>query len=332
VAQGDDGAAFRRGTLLVVGLLVAAAYAGGAAVAGIGEALAELTGAAAVPVLGAVACHVIVTLLWPQVHRASVRAVGERIRYREALSVSMSAFTLSHTMPGGGAVGATVAVTRLTSYGLSGPAATASVTLTGLLSVVTIAGLGAAGVAAAVVTDDLPGIALVGAAGALVVLVAFAVGIVVLLRSPEAGDRLVGWVGRLPKLGDRVEGWRSSLRDVTEDDPPTVGDLARIVAWSTGKWTADIASLALLFVAFGQPPRLTILLVGFGVSQLAAAIPITPGGVGFVEGGMVAAFVALGAPASLATTIVLAYRLVETWMPTIAGLPVLLGQASTRSA
>jgi uncharacterized protein (TIRG00374 family) len=327
VADDDASATFRRGTLLVVGLLVAAAYVGGALVAGIGEALQELTGAALVPVLGAVAGHVIVTLLWPQVHRASVRAVGERIRYREALSVSMSAFTLSHTMPGGGAVGATVAVNRLTSYGLSGPAATASVTLTGLLSVVTIAGLGAAGVAAAVVTDDLPGIALAGAAGALVVLVAVSVGIVLVLRSPAAGDRLVGWVGRLPKLGHRVQEWRSSLREVTEDDPPTVGDLARIVVWSTCKWTADIASLALLFVAFGQTPRLTILLVGFAVSQLAAAIPITPGGVGFVEGGMVAAFVVLGASASLATTVVLAYRLIETWLPTLAGVPVLLRPA-----
>jgi uncharacterized protein (TIRG00374 family) len=319
----EDGAAFRRGTFLVVGVLVAGAYVGGAAVAGIGDALAELTGAALVPVLGAVACHVVVTLLWPKVHGASVRAVGDRITYREALTVSMSSFTLSHTMPGGGAVGATVAVNRLTAFGLSGPAATASVTLTGLLSVVTIAGLGVAGVVGAVVTDELPTLALVLALAALAVLLTVAVAIVALLRSPRAGDRLVGWIGRLPRLAGKVDGWRSSLRGVTED-PPTAGQLARIVGWSAAKWLADIASLALLFVAFGQTPRLTILLVGFAVSQLAAAIPITPGGVGFVEGGMVAAFVVLGAPASFATTVVLAYRLVETWMPTLAGVPVLL--------
>jgi putative heme transporter len=323
-AEGEGSGGFRRGTLLLVVLATAGLYAGGAAVADIGEALAELTGASILPLAGAVLAQIVVTLIWPLVHRASVRAVGEDLRYREALNVSLSAFTLSHTMPGGGAVGAAVAVSRLRSFGLSGPAATASVSLTGPVSVTTVALVGAAGIVAAVVAGDLPGDWAWLAALVLVVLLAVVVGIVAALRSPAAGDRLVGWLGRLPKLDDRVAEWRSALRAVTEDDPPSSGDLARIVGWSALKWTADIISLALVFVAFGQTPSLTVLLVGFGVSQVAAAIPITPGGIGFVEGGMVAAFVALGSPLSLATSVVLGYRLVETWMPTIAGIPAIL--------
>jgi uncharacterized protein (TIRG00374 family) len=320
----DDGGGPGRRPVLLVALLVAAVYVGAAAFAGIGEALEEVTAAAIPVLLAGVGAQALVTLLWPQVHRASVRAVGDEVRYTQALNVSMSSFTLSHTMPGGGAVGAAVAVNRLSSYGLSGPAATASVTLTGLLSVTTVAGLGAAGIAAAVVSGDLPDGALWLALLALVVLVAVVLAIVAVLRSPEAGDRVVRAVGRIPRLGDRAEGWRHSFRHVTEDDPPTLGKLSHIVGWSAAKWTADIASLALVFVAFGQTPRLTILLVGFAVSQLAAAIPVTPGGVGFVEGGMVAAFVALGASFSLATTVVLTYRLLETWLPTVAGVPALL--------
>jgi putative heme transporter len=323
-AEGEGSGGFRRGTLLLVVLATAGLYVGGAAVADIGEALAELTGASILPLAGAVLAQIVVTLIWPLVHRASVRAVGEDLRYREALNISLSAFTLSHTMPGGGAVGAAVAVSRLRSFGLSGPAATASVSLTGPVSVTTVALVGAAGIVTAVVAGDLPRDWAWLAALVLLVLLAIVVGIVAALRSPTAGDRLVGWLGRLPKLEDRVAEWRSALRAVTEDDPPTTGDLARIVGWSAVKWTADIVSLALVFVAFGQSPSLTVLLVGFGVSQVAAAIPITPGGIGFVEGGMVAAFVALGSPLSLATSVVLGYRLVETWMPTIAGIPAIL--------
>jgi uncharacterized protein (TIRG00374 family) len=325
VARDDDGAAFRRGTVLVGGL-VAAAYVVGAAILGVGEAFAELTAASLAPLLGAVLAQAGVTLLWPQVHRASVRAVGGELTYREALNVSMSAFTLSHTVPGGGAVGAAVAIDRLAVFGITGPAAAASVTLTGLLSVTTIAGVGAAGIALAVVAGDLPDGWLWLAALALAGLVAIVVGIVAILRSPRAGDRIVAWLGRWHrKLEARTEGWRSSLRGVTED-PPSGRQLARIVGWAAAKWAADIASLALVFVAFGQQPRLTFLLVGFGVSQLAAAIPLTPGGVGFVEGGMVAAFVALGASASLATSIVLVYRVCETWLPSVAGIPALLAR------
>jgi putative heme transporter len=323
-AEGEGSGGFRRGTVLLVVLAAAGLYAGGAAAADIGEALAELTGASILPLAGAVLAQIVVTLIWPLVHRASVRAVGEDLRYREALNISLSAFTLSHTMPGGGAVGAAVAVSRLRSFGLSGPAATASVSLTGPVSVTTVALVGAAGIVTAVVAGDLPRDWAWLAGFVVLVLLAIVVGIVAALRSPSAGDRLVGWLGRLPKLEDRAAEWRSALRAVTEDDPPSSGDLARIVGWSAVKWTADIISLALVFVAFGRTPSLTVLLVGFGVSQVAAAIPITPGGIGFVEGGMVAAFVALGSPLSLATSVVLGYRLVETWMPTIAGIPAIL--------
>jgi putative heme transporter len=321
--EGSSGG-FRRGPVLLVALATAGLYVGGAAAADIGDALAELTGASVLPLLGAVLAQVAVTLVWPLVHRASVRAVGADLRYREALNISLSAFTLSHTMPGGGAVGAAVAVSRLRSFGLSGPAATASVSLTGPLSVTTVALVGAAGIATAVVAGDLPRDWAWLAALVLLVLLTVVAGIVAALRSPAAGDRMVSWLGRLPKLDERVGEWRSALRAVTEDDPPASGDLARIVGWSALKWTADLLSLALVFVAFGQTPRLTVLLVGFGVSQVAAAIPVTPGGIGFVEGGMVAAFVALGAPLSVATSVVLGYRLVETWMPTIAGIPAIL--------
>lgn len=57
---------------------------------------------------------------------------------------------------------------------------------------------------------------------------------------------------------------------------------------------------------------------------MLGAIPISPGGVGLVEGGMVGAFTALDVGVGVATTVVLAYRILETWMPVVAGVPALL--------
>jgi uncharacterized protein (TIRG00374 family) len=113
------------------------------------------------------------------------------------------------------------------------------------------------------------------------------------------------------------------LRSLRQD-PPSARDLAPIVGWSTLNWSGDIAALWLVFVAVGEPVTVSTLLIGFGVSQVGAAIPFTPGGVGFVESGMVGAFVVLGVPASEATTIVLAYRVLATWLPSLAGLVPLL--------
>lgn len=72
-----------------------------------------------------------------------------------------------------------------------------------------------------------------------------------------ASDRAVGLLGKLHhRLGEHVDEWRDSLRDVTEN-PPTIRQLGRIVGWAVGKWSADIASLALVFFALGTTPRIS---------------------------------------------------------------------------
>jgi uncharacterized protein (TIRG00374 family) len=305
-------------------LLVAAIYGAGIGAAGVRDSLTAIGRAAPIPLLGALLLQALVTATWPLVHRASLRAVGERVRYRLALNASMSAFTVSHTVPGGGAVGAAVVVERLTGVGLSGPVVAASTTLTGPISVTTIAFLGVLGLAGAVAAGELAAQLLVVGILLLLVLLALLATIVLGLRSPAAGERVIGAVGRINRrLRRRVDGWRESWRAVTAQEV-SGRDLGPVFGWSLMKWSADIGSLALVFVAFGQTPRLTALLVGFGVSQLGAAVPLTPGGLGFVEGGMVAAFVALGVALPVAATVVLTYRVLETWLPTLAGVPMLL--------
>jgi uncharacterized protein (TIRG00374 family) len=310
-------------------LLVIAIYAVGLVVVGIDEALGAFSRASIAPLAGAFALQVAVVVLWAKVYAASVAAINGASGTLVGLQVSMPAFTLSHTLPGGGWAGNAVAVQRLTAQGLSGPGATAAVALAASISLTTIAGLGAAGIVTAFLADDLPPLALLIALPALAVLVGLVTTVVAVLHSPSTGDRVVRLVGKLHRgLHEHVDEWRDSLRDVTED-PPTPGQLGRIGGWALCKWTADIASLALVFLALDTTPRITALLVGFGVTQLATAIPVTPGGVGFVEGGMVGAFATLGYPAALSTSVVVVYRLLATWLPTLAGVPVLLRQPSS---
>jgi uncharacterized protein (TIRG00374 family) len=304
--------------------VVVGGYAVALVVVGGEDARDAIARADVVPLLGAVLLQVVVTLTWPLVHRASVRAVGEDVSYGQALHVSMAAFTVSHTVPGGGTVGAAVAVERLTRFGVPGAAATGSVALTGPISLTTIAALGAVGIVTAFVADELPLGAVLLAGAALVALVTIVGGILAGLRSPALGERVIDRVARMSqRAARRSDGWRASWRTVTEQAPSPAGT-ARIVGWALVKWTADIGSLALVFVALGAEPRITLLLVGFGVSQLLAAIPATPGAVGFVEGGLIGAFVVLGLDAGTATTIAITYRVLETWMPTLAGVPILL--------
>ncbi len=49
-------------------------------------------------------------------------------------------------------------------------------------------------------------------------------------------------------------------------------------------------------------------------------IPLTPGGLGFVEAGLTAVLVLAGVPAAVAISATLLYRLVSFWLPIPIGL------------
>lgn len=323
-AHGGAGRRGRRGAWWLSLLLVLVLYLGAGAILGGQDALEAIAAARPWPLVAATALQGIVVLTWANVHRAGLRAVGGRIAYRQALQVSMSAFTVSHTVPGGGVVAAAVAVHRLRHFGVSAPTAAASSTLTAILSLLTIALLGAVGIARAVILDDLGRAVLVPTGAALSILTAIVVGILVALRSPATGDRIIDLLGRAHhRLRRHAEEWSDSWHAVTEHAPEP-RDIARVVAWSGLKWSADIGSMALVFLAFDQPAALGMLLVAFGASQLLAAIPSTPGGTGLIEGGLIGVYAAFGVPLAIATTVTLVYRVIEAWLPTLAGVPVLL--------
>ena len=63
--------------------------------------------------------------------------------------------------------------------------------------------------------------------------------------------------------------------------------------------------------------------------QLAASLPVTPGGLGVVEGSLTIALVAYGGIEASTVAAVLLYRLVSFWLPVPAGWAV-LGALSLR--
>lgn len=323
-AGSEDSKLPTRRTVLALAGVTLGAYVIGLVVVGIGDALPELTGAALPPLVGAFFLEAATLATLAMVHRSSALAVGHRVRYGAALNVSMTAFTLTQAVPGGGAIAGAEVVRRWTKFGLEGPYATVSLALTATLTTTTIALLGAGGVAVSVWRGDLRGRVLVGAILALLVLLVLLAMVLAVVRSPESGARLIRRLGRIHhSLADRTEHWISNLEH-PDRHPPDLMALLRIVAWSAVNWSADIAALWLVFIAFGESVTIATVLVGFAAAQLGAAIPLTPGGAGFVEGGMVAAFVAVGLTLSAATAVVVTYRVLATWLPMLAGLPALL--------
>ncbi len=89
---------------------------------------------------------------------------------------------------------------------------------------------------------------------------------------------------------------------------------------AAGNWLLDFGALLAALAAVGASPRPSLVLLGYVVAAILAWVPLTPGGLGFVEVGLTATLGLAGVGAAEATTAVLAYRLVSFWLPIPAGL------------
>ncbi len=98
-----------------------------------------------------------------------------------------------------------------------------------------------------------------------------------------------------------------------------------IVFWGAANWLLDCACFAMMFIAIDAPIPWKGLLLAYGAGQLAATLPITPGGLGVVEGSITVALVAFGGAESSTAYAVLLYRLISFWMILVVGW-LLIGQ------
>jgi uncharacterized membrane protein YbhN (UPF0104 family) len=102
-------------------------------------------------------------------------------------------------------------------------------------------------------------------------------------------------------------------------------EIRRIVGWGTANWLLDCACFAMMFPAVGAPIPWKGLLLAYGAGQLAATLPITPGGLGVVEGSITVALVAFGGVEATTVDAVLMYRFISFWLILVIGW-ALMGQ------
>lgn len=111
-------------------------------------------------------------------------------------------------------------------------------------------------------------------------------------------------------VGHLLEGWDALLQGGWRG--PAVG-----AVFNTG---FDMLTLYFLFLAAGHQISAAVLVAGYGIPQLLGKLTVVLGGVGVVEASMVGLYALLGAPRPTAAVVVLAYRLLSFWLPTLIGL------------
>ncbi len=81
----------------------------------------------------------------------------------------------------------------------------------------------------------------------------------------------------------------------------------------------DYLALLCALRAVGAQPRPSLVLFAYAAARLLALVPLTPGGLGFVEAGLVGTLTLAGVAPADAVVTTLLYRLVSFWLPIPAG-------------
>ena len=251
-------------------------------------------------------------------HIILFRAVGEdgrgRVGLRASAEITLAGHAASRLFASGGAGGVALTAWALRRSGMErADVAARMTTFLVLLYAVYMAALvlGGLGLFAGVLPGDAPlALTLVPAAfGGLVIAGALALPRLAdsLARAAHDGRRIGRVAPAAIGIGDGV---RAALGMVRRGDP----GLAGAVLW----WVGDVAVLWASFEAFGASPALGVVVMAYFVGMLANTLPL-PGGIGGVDGGMVAALVAFGTDPGLAIVAVLAYRGIAFWLPILPG-------------
>jgi len=255
----------------------------------------------------------------------ALQAVALRTRrWRAVISSQLAGNALAKVAPGGGAIGAALQFRMLVRAGLPGPATATGLTAVNLLVFAVVLAMPVLAVPALLrggVDKGLLDTAIVG-------LVVFAIA-AALSATLLATDRPLHWVGRVvQRVRNRLRRGAEPLRRLPErllrERDRILDTLGprwkRALLATVGRWTFDYLTLLAALAAIGSHPLPSLVLLAFCGAQLLAQIPVTPGGLGFVEAGLTGMLALAGVSAGDAVMATFAYRLFCYWLPLPFGL------------
>lgn len=240
-------------------------------------------------------------------------------------SSQLAGSAFGHIVPGGLAAASALQFQMLTRAGVPGGVVASGLAATSALT---------AGMVLALPVLAVPAV-LTGAPVNRQLVEGLVAGLVAFVLLVVVGAVLLATSRPLALLAEMVQGVRNSVR---RHQPRATGFAERalrerdalVQAVGSRRWHALIASggnigfdyLALLaaLAAVGSRAPPSLVLLAYVAAALLGLIPLTPGGLGFVEAGLTGTLVLAGVGAADAVVAALLYRLASFWMPMLAGI------------
>lgn len=235
--------------------------------------------------------------------------------------IDLAGIAVSHAVPGGAAAGTALGYRLLHRAGVTPAAATFAKLGQGAVSVLVLQGLLLSSLAIAIplhgnsplyLAAALIGVGLAAAVIALTVL---------LIRAEAQLARAAGALtARLPRVDpdsgtDLIHRLAAEIRAVARHPR----QFAASLGWSAANWLLDALALWCAVTAFGHVLGYDGVLVPFCLANTASWIPLTPSGLGIVEGVLIPSLVGFATPRGIAVLGTTTWRLINFWLPIPAG-------------
>ena len=249
---------------------------------------------------------------------------SRRARWGAVASAQLAGSAASKVVPGGAATGGVVQAKLLIQAGHPTAAVASALAGVGLMTTAVLLLLPVLTIPAVLIGPPPAEQLQLGLLVSLILAVVIVgVGVIVLTwpRVLTSAGRLIGHVLHHVRPSTTAESMATVLS----------AQRARVAGAFEGRWwlavflaaanrMLDYAALVAALAAFGVHARPSEVLLAFVVAQALAMVPITPGGLGFVESGLTALLVVIGVPVDVAVIATLLYRLVSYWLPIPVGL------------
>jgi uncharacterized protein (TIRG00374 family) len=242
-----------------------------------------------------------------EAQRMVLAVAGVRAPRWRMIPVTLASNAISMSVPVGVAVAEGYTYKRYREFGAGAAVAAWGELASGAVAFAALAGIALAG---AVIDAGPAALVLVPV---LSVVFAGSMGAAILFRHPHVLVALVEWLERHAGrgLGRVLSGWSERIREISQGlrgVHPGIPTWAMVFGLSAANWLLDVVSLALAFLTVGGRVPWGAVLLAFAGTKVVSSVGITPGGLGIVEGGLVATFVAYGSRGSVAVAAVLVYR------------------------
>ncbi len=239
----------------------------------------------------------------------------------DTLRVNLAGLAIGHVVPGGTAPAGALAYRMFNAFGVPKDANAFALAAQGAGSAVVLNLIFWMALVVSIPLNGFNPLYGFAALAGVFLLLAFFGTIVMITRGQRRADAWLRAVARrVPRVNpDRIS---SILARLAERITLLIANRRKLwwaFTWAALNWLLDAACLWVFLWAFGSVLSPVDLLVAYGLANVLAVIPITPAGLGVVEGVLIATVVGFGVPHAQAILAVLAYRLVNFWLPIPVG-------------